>query len=64
MDIAFKDSDRRIATDALNRILKFDLELSRQRDRLPASGVLFHYTTAEGLKGIVKSNELRASSAY
>jgi hypothetical protein len=64
MDTVFKDSDLRIAMDALNRILKFNCALNLQGDRLPESGVLFHYTTAEGLKGIVENNELWASSAY
>ena len=58
MDISLKDSDIRIATGALNRILTFNHNLSWQRDRLPESGMLFHYTTAEGLKGIVEKNEL------
>jgi hypothetical protein len=64
MDIAFKDSDLRAATGALNRILNFNQDLNRQRDHVPESGLLFHYTTADGLKGIVEKNELWASSAY
>jgi hypothetical protein len=64
MDTAFKVPDVRIATDAVNRILRFNLEQRFQRDGLPESGVLFHYTTAEGLKGIVEKNEFWASSAY
>lgn len=64
MDAPFNDSDLRLAVDALNRILAFNHQRNQQRDRLPHSSMLFHYTTAEGLKGIVETNELWASSAY
>jgi hypothetical protein len=31
---------------------------------LPPNGFLYHYTTAQGLKGIIEKNELWATSAY
>ena len=30
----------------------------------PDSGLLYHYTTAEGLKGIIENDEIWATSAY
>jgi hypothetical protein len=32
--------------------------------RVPSPGLLYHYTTADGLKGIIEGNELWATSAY
>ena len=32
--------------------------------KVPPEGLLFHYTTADGLKGIIEKNELWATSAY
>lgn len=45
------------------------LGLYNERDNaalkgMPPSGLLYHYTTAEGLKGIIENNELWATSAY
>lgn len=37
MNAPFNDSDLRLATDALNRILSFNHQRSQQRDRLPDS---------------------------
>ena len=58
-------SSLRIVANALNRIRRYDLDrdLAASR-RCPPNGQLFHYTTADGLKGIVEQRELRASSAY
>lgn len=60
----FTGTDLDVAFDAVNRILRFNEERNRQRQILPGSGVLYHYTTVEGLKGIVETNEIWATSAY
>jgi hypothetical protein len=54
-----------LANAALGRIVKFhfDREVIAPRP-MPASGLLHHYTTADGLKGIIENNELWATSAY
>ena len=57
-------ADLDVAFDAVNRILRFNHERNRQQQILPGSEVLYHYTTVEGLKGIVETNELWATSAY
>jgi hypothetical protein len=64
MTRAGDDPNVHIANGALNRVLRFNAEENRRREHLPESGMLFHYTTAEGLKGIVENSELWASSAY
>jgi hypothetical protein len=53
------------ANAAYNEVLKFhyNREITGPKPK-PSSGLLFHYTTAEGLKGIVEKNELWATSAY
>lgn len=59
------DPSVRTITAALNRIYRYnaDLETAASK-RQPRKDVLFHYTTAEGLQGIIEHNELWASSAY
>jgi Protein of unknown function (DUF2971) len=54
-----------LASKAFGRIVKFhnDRELIAPRPT-PATGLLHHYTTADGLKGIIENNELWATSAY
>jgi hypothetical protein len=54
-----------LADVAYNNILTFhhNREITQPR-RTPPSGFLFHYTTVEGLKGIIEKNELWATSAY
>jgi hypothetical protein len=65
MAIQHQDADKQIANKALNKIVSFNHNRGLNKsDRLPESGLLFHYTTAEGLKGIIEQNELWASSAY
>jgi hypothetical protein len=54
-----------LATAALNQILKFHLDRETITPKqVPPSGLLYHYTTADGLKGIIEQNELWATSAY
>jgi hypothetical protein len=55
----------RIINAAYNRILAYhnDREQASAKER-PNDGVLYHYTTAEGLKGIIENQELWATSAY
>src|SRR5208283_3832785 len=60
----FTGADLDVAFDAVNRILRFNNEQNRPRQMLPSSGVLYHYTRVEGLKGIVETNELWATSAH
>jgi Protein of unknown function (DUF2971) len=54
-----------LANSALNQVLKLyhDREVIAPKQR-PPRGLLYHYTTADGLKGIVEKNELWATSAY
>ncbi|MGA3055814.1 MAG: DUF2971 domain-containing protein [Candidatus Korobacteraceae bacterium] len=60
-----KPEDVRVITDATNRIYRFNFEHANDASipTLP-SHCLFHYTNADGLKGIIESNELWATSAY
>jgi hypothetical protein len=46
---------------ALNRIAQYD---HKRGYAAVTGGVLYHYTTAEGLKGIIEQKEIWASSAY
>jgi hypothetical protein len=59
------DEAKRITTDARNRILRFQSDREQQAAaRRPENFVLYHYTTADGLKGIVEGRALWATSAY
>ena len=59
------DGAKKIMTDAQNRIVKFHNDRDQATAaRRPKSFVLYHYTTADGLKGIVENHELWATSAY
>jgi Protein of unknown function (DUF2971) len=54
-----------VVAAALNRIYRFNLDREhRASNRQPQNGILFHYTTADGLKGIIERNEVWATSAY
>lgn len=54
-----------VTTPVLNRIVRYNLDReSAASERSPVGSTLFHYTTADGLKGIVEKNELWATSAY
>jgi hypothetical protein len=56
---------QKVMTDAYNRILRFHNEREQAAAaRRPKNFVLYHYTTADGLKGIVENDELWATSAY
>jgi hypothetical protein len=65
MAAPFDKAHLHLAATALNRILRInhtrDFAASR---RAPSAGLLYHYTTADGLKGIIEQNELWATSAY
>jgi hypothetical protein len=54
-----------LADAAYGEVLKFhyNQEFTKPKPR-PQSGLLHHYTTAEGLQGIIENNELWATSAY
>jgi len=54
-----------LASSALNQILKFHYQRETITPKqMPPRGLLYHYTTADGLKGIIEKNELWATSAY
>jgi hypothetical protein len=54
-----------LANSAVNLILEFHNKREVIAPRpIPPSGLLHHYTTADGLKGIIEKNELWATSAY
>jgi len=55
----------KLANETFNKVLKFhyNREFTTPKPQ-PPDGLLYHYTTAEGLKGIVEKNELWATSAY
>lgn len=53
-----------IANAALSKIQDFYFNHVHSPKERPPSGALYHYTTAEGLKGIIEDNELWATSAY
>jgi hypothetical protein len=56
---------KKTMTDAHNRIVHFHNERDQAAAaRRPKKFVLYHYTTADGLKGIVENDELWATSAY
>lgn len=63
--VTVSDPAARIINTAHGRILRYhnDRQQAATKQR-PNDGVLYHYTTAEGLKGIIENKELWASSAY
>ena len=63
--VTVSDPAARVINAAYNRIRRYhsDREQAARRKH-PNNGVLYHYTTAEGLKGIVENEELWATSAY
>jgi len=63
--VTVSDPAARVIIAAHNRILRYhnDREQAAKKQR-PDDGVLYHYTTAEGLKGIIENEELWATSAY
>ncbi len=63
--VTVSDPAARIINAAHGRILRYhnDREQASTKQR-PKDGVLYHYTTAEGLKGIIENEELWATSAY
>jgi hypothetical protein len=64
MTMAAADA-RKVMTDAHNRIVQFHNDRDQgAAARRPKNFVLYHYTTADGLKGIVENDELWATSAY
>ena len=63
--VTVSDPAARIINAAHNKILRYhtDREQASTKQQ-PKDGVLYHYTTAEGLKGIIENEELWATSAY
>ncbi|TAM79773.1 MAG: DUF2971 domain-containing protein [Acidobacteria bacterium] len=53
-----------LANKALNKVLAFNIQREFGPKQAPPNGALYHYSTADGLKGIIEKNELWASSAY
>jgi hypothetical protein len=67
MNTSSPEYDKRaeeLANNAWRKILEFNVKRVIAPSPLPRDGVLYHYTTAEGLKGIIEQNELWATSAY
>jgi hypothetical protein len=54
-----------LANEAYGEIVKFhyNREFTTPKQK-PPEGFLYHYTTADGLKGIIENDELWATSAY
>jgi|ERR1700733_1365393 len=63
MAAPFNPEDLEIAANARNRILHWYNNRFPSFSKMPKSG-LFHYTSADGLRGIIEQNELWATSAY
>lgn len=63
--VTVNDAAAQIINAAYNRMLQYHDKrgwaANRQR---PKDGVLYHYTSADGLKGIIENDELWATSAY
>ncbi len=54
-----------LASDALSRVSQYEEDRRRVYGSMrPAMGLLFHYTSTDGFKGIIEKNELWATSAY
>lgn len=63
--VTVHDPEAKVINEAHNRILRFNHERGFAANLQKAGGgVLYHYTSVEGLKGIVESNALWATSAY
>jgi hypothetical protein len=63
--ITVHDPAAQIINRAHNRMLKYNHERGFEANQQkPDGGLLYHYTTAEGLKGIVDNDEIWATSAY
>src|SRR5437868_12026730 len=61
----YDQSAVRLADAAMQKVVKFYLNREfAPPAQMPPKDLLFHYTTAEGLKGIIEKNELWATSAY
>ena len=55
----------KLALSAFNQVLAFNQNRGLTAAKsLPPTGLIYHYTTADGLKGIIEKNELWASSAF
>jgi hypothetical protein len=63
--VTVSDPAAQVIIAAHNRILRYhnDREQIAIKQR-PNGGVLYHYTTADGLKGIIENGELWSTSAY
>src|SRR5579863_7496945 len=59
------EADLRTAAEAWKKLYRFTgARRPRTPQQLGPDASLFHYTTADGLKGIIEDNCLHASSAY
>ena len=63
--VTVDDPAAQVFNKAHNRILRFNNERGFVANlQKPDGGVLYHYTTVEGIKGIIENDELWATSAY
>jgi hypothetical protein len=61
----FDKTDLHLAGSAFNKLLKVNHTRDFATSRLaPPTGLVFHYTSADGLKGMVEQDEIWATSAY
>src|ERR1017187_7672935 len=61
----YDNSALEVANRAWNRILQFSQTRHfNALKQVPSDGPLFHYTTVDGLGGIIEGNYLQATSAY
>jgi hypothetical protein len=61
----FDKSALAAANQALNKILGFNSDRHKAASsQVPPTHRLYHYTTADGLRGIIENDELWATSAY
>jgi hypothetical protein len=65
MSDAQENTNAGITNAALNRIIRYNHDReSVALKQKPHAGVVYHYTTADGLKGIIEGGVLWATSAY
>jgi hypothetical protein len=63
--VTVSDPAAQVINKAYNRILRYHNEREQAATKQhPSGGVLYHYTNADGLKGIIENEELWATSAY
>ncbi len=57
-------SPAKVVSEAFNKLYQFNAALRAKKRTAPTRSLIFHYTTVDGLRGIIERNYLQASSAY